>query len=220
MTYSIPNHYGYSFTREQSTWTNDNGTVRRLCWSSKYNEVYADLGIGKHCDIYVNDSNIAYDNLDDAIKSLVVDPEDYDNYPADDQEFIEFMTVTTTAPSTVKITSHEPQNQSEAISIASGETWSDVGIAAQWAGFDRIEPAAYRKLGTMIEKKDGSIEYEAIGHYRLNLTANSVEDAVEAIKQSFIRTQSRRHSAAWHEYLGTQAETRNRFAVDLLSIYN
>jgi hypothetical protein len=153
--------------------------------------------------------NAGNESLDDAIVEILlanglVDEADFDTYPANDQEFVEFMTAATEAPSNVVVTPHEPKDQTEAIAIANGETWSDVGIYAEWAGFGKIERSHYRKLGTIKQKSNGKVEYVAIGNFRLCLSAKSVNDAIEQILQSFILTQSHRHAPAWHEYLGTQ----------------
>ena len=153
-------------------------------------------------------SNEGNESLDDAIVEILianglVDESDFDTYPANDQEFVEFMTAATGTPSNVKVTPHAPKDQTEAIAIANGEIWSDVGIYAEWAGFGRIERSHYRKLGT-IKEKNGKVEYAALGNFRLCLQAESVEDAIEQILQGFIRTQSHRHASAWHEYFGTE----------------
>lgn len=214
MTYTIANSFNSTFNREQIRWETAAGTIEMRHYHSVPKGTHELLRLPYSCEVYLTPCGAYAATLNDAIAITEMDAEDFDSYPANDEEFVEFMTAAT---SNITITPHEPKDQTEAIAIANGEIWSDVGIYAEWAGFGRIEASHYRKLGT-VKERNGKVEYQAIGHFRLCRSAGSVEDAIEQIKQSFIRTQSPRHAAAWHEYLDTQTDARNRFASDLLSL--
>ena len=194
MTYTIANHHNGNLSCEQSSWVVNNRLVQRRCWQPKYNQVYADLNIGEHCDIYVTDENLAFDNLNDAIDSVTIAPDDYDSYPSEldtiaDEDY------------SVTITQHQPKDQGEAIALANNFTnWQDIGTYGSW-NCGKIEQGHYQRIGTVKQRKDGIVEYAYVGMaYRSNPTAATIQAAIVQVKKGFISQQSYRRSVEWKEY--------------------
>lgn len=151
-------------------------------------------------------TNEGNSSLDDAINEILLDTglvetEDFDSYPANDQEFVEFM-LATTGDDSVKITDHQPKDQFEAIALPNCVEWLDIGTYGSWA-YGEIERSHYRRIGTVKQRRDGIIEYTYHGMaYRSSPTAVTIEDAIAQVKKGFIGQQSHRQATEWREYFG------------------
>jgi hypothetical protein len=151
-----------------------------------------------------NDGNAS---LDEAIAEIleatnsVMSIEDFDNYPANDAEFVKFMLAPVSR--NCKIERFVPKDQTEAIAMQrSGGEWLTVWSDGE-ANCDRVVSSHYRQIGVIKAMASGKAEYYvgagvSIGRNRV---AESIDDAIAGVKKLFVQSQSLRYSAIWTEYL-------------------
>jgi hypothetical protein len=182
-----------------------------VCWSV----MDADRDLG---EIWVSEgryfskfsTNDGNESLDDAIAEILeatnsmMSVDDYDTYPANDAEFVKFMTAPISKA--FKVEPFTPKDQTEAIAmqdaVKAGGTWLSAWSDGE-VNCDRVVPGRYRQIATLKVSSNGSTEFYvgagvSIGR---NKIAESIDDAIAGVKRLFVNQQSMRYSAIWTEYV-------------------